>query len=368
MTSPISLSPINPGRTAPVNLPFFWKRFYRISRFYVSLMIGMVLCGGHGKRLRPLTDEVPKSLIEIKDGYTILDKQLLDMRYAGFERVVLLTGYLSEKIEERYGSRWRGLEVEYAVEEEPLGTLNAIRLGIERVDDDVLVRNGDVVADINIRKMVSRFRDSGYLASMFITRMRSPYGIVEVGDDRIKRFREKPLLDYYINGGVYCFRRDVVRFFREFETGDIEKTVFPLLVREGQFGFYQEDGGFWMSIDTTKDLEEIRKEYANRVDKPWGYEKILVRTEKYLSSEVFIYEGYQTSLHYHENKDETLYIMKGSGYVQFEGGKRQYERNDAIRIKPGVKHTIVAAENTLIQSVSTPHLGDSVRVEDYYGR
>ena len=68
-------------------------------------MLGMVLCGGHGKRLRPLTDDIPKTLIDIKDGYTILDKQLIDLRNAGIDKVILLTGYLSNKIEERYGQK-----------------------------------------------------------------------------------------------------------------------------------------------------------------------------------------------------------------------------------------------------------------------
>ncbi|MDD4898671.1 MAG: sugar phosphate nucleotidyltransferase, partial [Methanocellales archaeon] len=72
-------------------------------------MIGMVLCGGHGKRLRPFTSEMPKSLIEIKEGYTILDNQLLGFLSAGIDNVVLLTGHLSEKIKEKYGSEYKGV-------------------------------------------------------------------------------------------------------------------------------------------------------------------------------------------------------------------------------------------------------------------
>ena len=64
--------------------------------------IGMILCGGFGKRLRPLTETIPKPLIEIKDNYTILDKQLFDFKNAGVDKVLLLTGFLSEKIRERY--------------------------------------------------------------------------------------------------------------------------------------------------------------------------------------------------------------------------------------------------------------------------
>lgn len=331
-------------------------------------MIGAVLCGGQGKRLRPLTNDIPKTLVEIKEGYTILDKQLIDFRNAGIEKVILLTGYLGEKIEERYGSIWKGINIEYSKEEQPLGTLNAIRIGLEIVDDDVIIRNGDVVTDVNIKKMIYKFNASNYMANMFIAKMRSPYGIVDIGEDRIQKFREKPVLDYYFNAGIYCFRKGISQFFKNFETGDIEKTVFPLLAESNQFGYFKNEGRFWISVDTTKDLEEVQKEYKNKTDKPWGYEKILIDTDKYLTKELFLFEGYQTSFHYHEEKDETMYIIEGSGYIEFEDRKEYFGRNDSIRIHPNIPHTIVATEDTVLHEVSTPHINDTVRIKDFYDR
>ncbi|TMS40826.1 MAG: glucose-1-phosphate adenylyltransferase, partial [Methanobacterium sp.] len=87
---------------------------------------GLILCGGFGKRLRPLTEKIPKPLVEIKDNYTILDKQLFDFKSAGVNKAILLTGFLGEKIEERYGENYMGLDIEYIQEDKPLGTLNAI--------------------------------------------------------------------------------------------------------------------------------------------------------------------------------------------------------------------------------------------------
>lgn len=331
-------------------------------------MIGMVLCGGYGKRLRPLTNDIPKTLIEIKDGYTILDKQLIDFRNVGIDKVILLAGYLSEKIEERYGNKWKGINIGYSIEDKPLGTLNAIRMGLENIKDDIIIRNGDVVADVNIKKMIHTFNDSDYIASMLITKMKSPYGIVDIGDDRIKRFKEKPILGYYINAGIYCFRKNISNAFKNFEKGDIEKTVFPLLAESKQFGYFENEGRFWTAIDTTKDLEEVQKEYSNRTDKPWGYEKVLISTDKYLTKELFIFEGYQTSFHYHEKKDETMYILEGAGYIEFEDHKEYFGRNDTTRIMPNIAHTIVATENTILHEVSTPHLEDTVRIKDFYKR
>jgi NDP-sugar pyrophosphorylase family protein len=85
--------------------------------------VGMILCGGFGKRLRPLTETVPKPLIEIKDDYTILDKQLFDFKNAGVNQVFLLTGFLSDKIRERFGEEYLGVKIEYVEEDKPLGTL-----------------------------------------------------------------------------------------------------------------------------------------------------------------------------------------------------------------------------------------------------
>ena len=304
--------------------------------------VGMILCGGFGKRLRPITETVPKPLVEIKDDYAILDKQLFDFKNADVNEVYLLAGFLHEKIEERYGDEYKGIKIHYVIEDEPLGTLNAIRLGMESLNEEkqVVIRNGDIVADLNI--------------------------IVDLSGDKITSFKEKPLLDAYINGGVY-FTKGILDF-GEFKTGDIEKTLFPLLAKNNQLGYYKEDNLFWMAIDTSKELETVQKEYENKIDKPWGYEKILISTEKYLTKELYLKEGFQTSYHYHNDKDETMYILSGAGFIEFEDRKEYFGPNDSVRIKPGVVHSIVATENTVLHEVSTPYLDDTVRVKDLYTR
>ena len=330
--------------------------------------VGMILCGGFGKRLRPVTEKIPKPLVEIKDDYTILDKQIFDFKNSGINEVYLLCGFLNDKIKERYGDEYLGVTINYVIEEEPLGTLNAIRLGMESLNEEVqcVIRNGDIVSDLNIKKLVELGEKSDYPVTMFITQMRSPYGIVEIRGDKLVSFKEKPLLDEYINGGIY-FTKGLLDF-GEFKTGDIEKTLFPQIAKDNQLGYYKENGLFWMAIDTNKELETVKKEYKERTDKPWGYEKILISTEKYLTKELYIKEGYQTSFHYHKHKDETMYIISGAGYIEFEDKKEYFNENDTIRIKPNVKHTIVATENTTLYEVSTPHPDDTTRVIDYYTR
>lgn len=331
--------------------------------------VGMILCGGYGKRLRPVTETVPKPLVEIKENYTILDKQLFDFKNAGVGDVYLLAGFLHEKIEEKYGSEYNGLNIHYVIEDEPLGTLNAIRLGMEAIGDDCqcIIRNGDIVSDLNLRKMLEYGEKSSFDVTMFVTQMQSPYGIVELTGDKITSFKEKPIIeDSYINGGIYFTKGKLD--FGEFKAGDIEKTLFPKLAKENNLGYYKENSIYWIAVDTSKELESVQKEYKNKIDKPWGYEKVLVYTDKYLTKELYLKEGFKTSFHYHENKDETMYILSGAGYIEFEDRKEHFTKNDSIRIEPNIIHSIVATENTILHEISTPYLDDTKRVKDYYFR
>ncbi len=331
-------------------------------------MLGMILCGGVGKRFRPVTETIPKGLFELKEGHTILDRQLFQYKSAGFDRVILLTAHLGEKIRKRFGSKHMGLKLEYVRERKPLGTLNAIRLGMEAARQDAMVSNGDVVADLNLKRMREEFERSPHHASIFISRLRSPYGIVELGGRRIKSFEEKPLLDYYINGGFYCLSKRVLRLLRKFKVGNIEHTAFPELANRGQLGFYKEEGDpFWMSIDTAKDFETARREYSNRTDKPWGHEKTIRLDKKGMEKLLYLMAGYRTSFHYHKVRDETLRVLRGAGWVEFRRGERKrFAAGSKIHIKPNTTHSFIATKNALLREISTPHPTDVVRVKDVY--
>lgn len=327
----------------------------------------MVLCGGLGKRFRPVTEDIPKALFDIKENYTILERQIFQYKSAGIGRVLLLTAHLGNKIEEKFGHEHMGVKLEYVKEGKPLGTLNAIRLGMERAKEDAVVSNGDVLADVNLKRMVEEWKRTKSLGSIFVTKLPSPYGIVETKNSKITGFREKPLLNHYINAGFYCLSKKVLPLLRKFKVGNIEQTAFPELASRRQLICYREDDIFWMSIDSPKDLETARKEYGNRVDKPWGHEKTLRMDKKGLEKLLYIMAGYRTSLHYHEVRDETLRVLKGAGVVEYEGGEtRKFRKGSEIHVKPREVHSFVAAENTILREKSTPYPTDVVRVKDFY--
>jgi NDP-sugar pyrophosphorylase family protein len=334
-------------------------------------MIGMILCGGYGTRLQRFEPNLPKVLLDIQNSLTILDKQLFNYKSAGFDQVILLTGYLSKKIEERYGPEYKGLKIGYIVENRPLGTLNAVRLGMQKENQDAMVSNGDVVTDLNLKSMKREFERSNCLGSIFVTKMPSPYGMVILGDKFIESFEEKPRLDHYINGGFYCFSKDILELLNEFVTGDLEKKLFPKLAKEKQLAHYREDVPFWASIDTARDLEKTRQEFEGRIEKPWGFEKVLNLTDAGVTKNLYILGGYRTSLHIHERREETLHVRSGSGHIEFENrDPEKFKEGSVIKIKPKTLHSIVATKNTTIYEVSTffpeDTVRDTMRVKDFY--
>ena len=217
----------------------------------------LVLAGGKGERLRPLTDDRPKPMVEVA-GAPILVHHLTWLRDNGIKRAVVLTGYLHEVIHDYFaGPRIDGLTVDCVAEDKPLGRGGAFRNGFEKAgitDDLVVATNGDVITDQPLGPMFNLHRSRSASVTLLVVQMISPYGIVDVGDDGgVTGFVEKPPLPYWINGGVYLLDSSVIRQFPV--VGDHETTTFPELVEQGQVAALR-CGGFWSSVESPKDLRE----------------------------------------------------------------------------------------------------------------
>ena len=237
-------------------------------------MIGAILAGGFGKRMRSFSPDTPKGLIQISEGVTILHRQLFDFSVMGIRDVYILSGYRGEKIEETFGDSYLGMNMHYLTEEKPMGTLFSLNnLLSVRMDEDIVLRNGDTVSDINYREFARYSQRLQQKMIMCIVRMRSPYGIVEFSGNSITSFVEKPLLSYYINAGIYYIKQSAFEYFgQKYHNKDLEKSAFPEIVKRGEMGAYREES-FWIGIDSEKEVELARVEYAGRKDHPWGFMK-----------------------------------------------------------------------------------------------
>ena len=224
-------------------------------------MYALIIAGGEGERLRPLTSDRPKPMILVADK-PILEYQIRWLVGEGVSDVMLLCGYKAEVIQEHFGDGSRfGLRVHYSVEREPLGRGGALKLGARLLPPDeelALALNGDILTNQPLAPLLRYHQRKGATATVMLTRLRSPYGITR-GDraGHIVAFEEKPLLPHWINAGLYVLAAD---FFRRLpERGDHETTTFPELAAEGKLFGYR-SRAYWRTIDTFKDLTEATAE------------------------------------------------------------------------------------------------------------
>lgn len=220
-------------------------------------MQAIVLVGGEGTRLRPLTSDVPKPAV------TLVDRPFL--AYAiewlgahGVSEVVLACGFLPDVLRETLGEEERaGVAITYVAEPEPLGTAGAIRFAADalgdRLEDSFLALNGDVLADLDLSALVRAHEERGAQASIGLHPVEdsSAYGLVRCDEEgRVLEFLEKTgeAVPGEINAGAYVLDRSVLDLVPAGQAVSIEREVFPRLVGEGLHGLLLE--GYWMDIGT----------------------------------------------------------------------------------------------------------------------
>lgn len=224
-------------------------------------MKAAILAGGLGKRLRPLTDDRPKPMIEVS-GTPILGWQIAWLASHAISDIVLCTGYMRESIINYVGNGSKfGVRVGYVTEDEPLGTGGALKNAesLLRNEESFFVLNGDVLTNLDPNRLVGVLGDEA-VGAIATVPLRSPFGIVDAGEDgQITGFREKPVLEnYWINAGVYCLSSSILAGLQR--VGDLESEVFPQLVRERSLRAVRYSDTQWRSIDSHKDIDEAAKE------------------------------------------------------------------------------------------------------------
>jgi mannose-1-phosphate guanylyltransferase len=220
----------------------------------------VVLVGGKGTRLRPLTLSAPKPMLPTA-GVPFLAHLLSRIRQAGVRRVVLGTSYLAETFSDHFGDGASlGLELEYVVEDHPLGTGGGIRNVYKYLcAADVLVFNGDVLAGTDLTAVVETHRRTKADATLHLVRVQDPraFGCVPTDDDgRVTAFLEKtedPPTDQ-INAGCYVFRREVIESIPEGRPVSVERETFPGLLAAGARVSGHVDVAYWRDMGTPMDL------------------------------------------------------------------------------------------------------------------
>lgn len=225
------------------------------------MAVGILLVGGFGTRLMPLTKNTPKPMLTVA-GLPVTEHQLAMAKKAGITTVVLATSYLSEVFIPYFGdgSKW-GMKLLYAVEKKPLGTGGAIRNAAKLLsgDESVVVFNGDVLSSHNLALQIQEHEENGADATLHLTAVEDArtYGCVPTDSDgRVTAFLEKmenPVTNT-INAGCYVFKPSVIQSIEPDRVVSVEREVFPNLVAShGKvFGFI--DDSYWLDIGTPQAL------------------------------------------------------------------------------------------------------------------
>jgi len=215
----------------------------------------VVLVGGEGTRLRPLTIERPKPVLPLL-GRPLLEYVLERLAGAGVTRVIFGCGYLPDPIQACFGERALGLALEYVVEPRPMGTAGGIRHAARgRISDTFLALNGDVLADAPLAELVALHRERGASATIALSPVDDPsrYGLVRTaGDGSVLGFLEKPAPEEIdtdlINAGAYVLEPSVLDLIEEGRAVSIERETFPALIGAGLHAFAQ--SGYWSDVGT----------------------------------------------------------------------------------------------------------------------
>lgn len=222
-----------------------------------------VLAGGKGKRLRPLTESIPKPLVKVC-GRPILEYSVELLARHEVQEVILATGYMHEKIESHFGNGEKfGVHITYSVEKEPLGTGGALKAAQAMLDERFFMLNGDNIADFDLTKMANLHLKSKAKATLALSEVEdvAGFGVVKMLGNHITEFIEKPLPQIapskLVNAGAYILEKGSLSIMPE-GFSLIEKTLFPALASSGMLcGFLHK--GYWFTTDTHERLARAEK-------------------------------------------------------------------------------------------------------------
>jgi NDP-mannose synthase len=231
-------------------------------------MRAVILAGGKGARLAPLTEVIPKALVPI-GGKPILETVIIQLRRCGFHHITLAVGYLSELIKAYFqdGSRY-GVKIDYSCEAEPLGTAGPLSL-IEGLAETFLVMNADILTDLDYGYLIRYHREQGGIATIgaFERQVRIDLGVI-VADEhrRIKDYIEKPTRSYLVSMGIYIFEPKVLEFLPGQGYMDFPDLVKRLLAADLPVCFYP-FSGYWLDIGRHDDYSKAAEEFEQLREK-----------------------------------------------------------------------------------------------------
>lgn len=222
----------------------------------------VLMVGGLGTRLRPLTDKTPKPMLKVGDK-PILETIILNFKKYGFTKIILSVSYKSEIIENYFGNGSKfGVTIEYVHEEKRMGTAGALSLIREKLSEPFFVMNGDLLTNINFEHMMDYHVSNSSYATMGVREydFQVPYGVVNVDGINIKSIEEKPVHNFYVSGGVYVLDSKALELIPENEFFDMP-TLFEKVIEKKLKSISFPIREYWLDIGRMEEFEKANNEY-----------------------------------------------------------------------------------------------------------
>jgi dTDP-glucose pyrophosphorylase len=224
----------------------------------------VIMAGGRGQRLQPLTDFTPKPLLKVGDK-PIMEHNLNRLAMFGIDDYWISVKYLGKQIEDHFGDgKQKNINIEYIWENEPLGTIGAVSQVVNFKHDYVLVTNSDLLTNMDYEQFFLEFiKKEADLAVLTIPyQVNIPYAVLETEKGEVKSFKEKPTYTYYSNGGIYLMRREMLAFIPQntfFNATDLMEE----LVQKNKKIISYPFSGYWLDVGKHEDFEKAQNDINN---------------------------------------------------------------------------------------------------------
>jgi len=242
----------------------------------------VLMAGGKGSRIRPLTLSRPKPLIPVANR-PMIEYIVGKVKKSGYDELVVTLSYLKSQIKKLLKKKYPYLNIKYSVEKKPLGTAGGVKKASKHINDTFFVLSGDVLVDVDLNKILDFHQKNNALATMVLTPVEDPsqYGIAVLDDkNQIVKFLEKPspheVFSKIANTGIYVLEPEILDYITNKGEIDFSKDVFPQLLEEkaGMYGFVHD--GYWNDLGRPKTYLQANYDVLNRKIKPEPYGKKLV--------------------------------------------------------------------------------------------
>lgn len=223
----------------------------------------VIMAGGYGTRLRPLTEEMPKPMLPVGDR-PLMELIVGQLRQIGIRRVNVATHYLSGKIKEHFGDGHDfGIELSYVTEDRPLGTAGALGL-MDAPENPLLIINGDILTRVNFKSMLAFHKEHKAALTVAVRKydVNVPYGVIESEDGYVRGLVEKPLLNFLVNAGIYLLEPWAHRYIPNGEHSNMTDLIERLLA-EGHTVASYPIMEYWLDIGTNVDYEQAQEDFKS---------------------------------------------------------------------------------------------------------